>query len=204
MNQSAGTQRTNEGEAPTTVYQIQVAESVKGRVDGSQIAITQIGGDGLYVGGAVQFRVGEDAVILLEDRSAEGGYKVHGMKMGKLTVSQNVLAGPALEMDKLIANKKGESNKSQWTLEDLRKLVRDQEENRANPSAEIKKTMVTPTQPLPAPLAAVGKNSIENIQAQQIKKPASAEHSLTFWALLLGLPLLLLLGFLIWKMADTE
>ena len=106
-------------------------------------------------------------------------------------------------MDKMIAEKKGEPNKSQWTLEDLRKLVRDQEENR--PIAETKKTMATPPKPLPAPLLAVAeKTPIQNIQPQQMEKPESATHSLIFWTLLLALPLMLLLGFLIWKMTHTE
>lgn len=111
-----------------TYFELQVSESLKGEVASPQILIRELGGEkdgvALSVTGASHFQKGEETIVFLKDRNAEGTYDMHGMMMGKY----NLVSGPngeeVLTGAGLMNQPPGATQR--WTLEDLRKLIREQ------------------------------------------------------------------------------
>src|SRR4051812_41609045 len=111
------------------------------------LAIRELGGTkngiGMQVAGAAQFAEGEDVVVFLNDRNADGSYDVRGMMMGKYQVhkqpdGQETLSGPGLAGgpagsivtdDAVDRAQAGPSGASPWTVDRLRQLIDTQKSN---------------------------------------------------------------------------
>lgn len=136
-----------------TYYELQVKEPIKGNVPDQTLSMREMGGEkegiGLQIPGTANFSTGEDVVVLLRERNTDGSFNVDGMMMGRLSVQTDsdgneTLQGPAFMHQP--HSPSGEQPKAQWSLKDLRELVRKQDlESPAQTSQpQTRTTQLTP------------------------------------------------------------
>jgi MYXO-CTERM domain-containing protein len=149
-----------------TFWDVQVTETLKGVTgDSGTIRMREMGGEkdgtGMMVSGAASFRPGEDVVVFLSEKNAEGSFDVWGMMMGKYNVQkdengQEVLSGPGI--NDLTESRIGDAHEGQngqdghrgskkWNLDSVRRLVASQGDAPGAPSRPAAKPSVTPVAP---------------------------------------------------------
>lgn len=155
-----------------TFYDFALSEVLKGPVastSGHSITIREMGGSkngvGMEVAGTARFDTGEDVVVFLNPRNADGSYDVRGMMMGKLDVKQDengndYLVGPALiekqgngivQDDTLHINQGARA----WTLDRLRRLIDDQKSGNAHAENSQKPRTSPSATPVASPRQAI-------------------------------------------------
>ena len=118
-----------------TYYELQAGEVLKGETSQNQNwMIRELGGtkEGveMHIPGTAQFSPGEDVVVFLKNRNAEGTFDLHGMMMGKFNVKTDsngveYLDGPAFASD---------ASASSWTLDGVRTEIAKQKQSAAEGS----------------------------------------------------------------------
>jgi hypothetical protein len=175
-----------------TYYEIQVSETLKGKVNTQAIVIREVGGEkdgiGLQISGTSHFDKNEDAVIFLREKNSDGVFDVQGMMMGKYNLrtdseGREYLVGPGLPSE---PNSGMTSQKPvQWSLDSLRQLIRQQEGNSSKASsAPLSEKPVSPKvlaphpsftlNPSPTSIQAVSK---DQSAAPQLQSSATDESS---------------------------
>lgn len=135
-----------------TYVELRNDEVLKGSVEGRTLLIRELGGQveglSLEIPGTAKFKVGEDVVVFLSPRNADGSYDVRGLMMGKYDVEKNpegeeVLSGGELSLNRHHAltpdhdhhhgEEEGQSGPGvtvpsprKWTINSLRELIRTQ------------------------------------------------------------------------------
>jgi hypothetical protein len=116
-----------------TYYDLQTSESLKGDIPSGTLSIRELGGvkEGveMHVTGTAQFSPGEEVVVFLKTKNAEGTYDLHGMMMSKFSIKTDsngteYLDGPAIASD---------STASTWTVEGVRSEILKQKQNGVRP-----------------------------------------------------------------------
>ena len=83
-----------------------MSEVFKGAAQGPKLTIRELGGEkdgiGMQIAGAAQFSRGEDVVVTLGPRNADGTYDVRGLMMAKYSLEKDeagneYLNGPGLD-----------------------------------------------------------------------------------------------------------
>ncbi len=126
-----------------TFTDLGISEVIRGNVPGQQLVVRELGGTkdgmGMEVSGTAQFTRGEEVVLLLGETNPDGSRDVRGMMMGKFNIQQDAkgtqfLIGPGLsEVDPEgmpghdHSPKTGGHGDTVWSLNALRKLVREQD-----------------------------------------------------------------------------
>ena len=148
-----------------TFYELQISETLKGSVSGSNLLMREMGGEkdgiGMEVSGASHFDRGEDVVVMLSDRNSDGTYDIRGLMTGKLNVAQNqsgkeILTGPAVQGMEHIAEGHAEGHndtgtQTEWTLDALREVIRTQGGAPAGAVSAQNSTVAGRSQPHAAP-----------------------------------------------------
>jgi hypothetical protein len=116
-----------------TFYDLDVGEVFKGSVPGATLSMRELGGEkggiGMQIAGAAHFSRGEDVVVLLGARNADGTYDVHGLMMAKFNIEKDeagneYLNGPGLDSQGPVdEDSVGSSHSRKWSLRALRQLV---------------------------------------------------------------------------------
>lgn len=111
------------GSFPMTCHRVTVTERLKG-APASVVKVCQPGGktsDGqVMFGEGADLDVGEDVVLLLSARHADGTYSVHGASAGKLKVQPDeTVTGEGPNIDRA----HGKHSRA-WKLEDVRAAAR--------------------------------------------------------------------------------
>ncbi len=199
-----------------TFWELRIDELVKGDSSSkSSLVMRELGGEkdgvGMQVAGTAVFSRGEDVVVFLGLQNPDGSHDLHGMMMSKFTIrrredGREMLEGAALRSSTHPGLRghvlhgeeghEGPSPRPDWSLEDLRDLVRRQ----ANDGGAI-----TPTPRKPRPtLGASGPPSTDStgvggaqgqaspLQTSQVGDPPPKDGGgIPGWALLLGVATLL-------------
>lgn len=158
-----------------TFYEFDIEEPLKGRIVAGPGTIREMGGEkggvGMQVAGAAQFAAGEDVVALLSDQNSDGTYDIRGLMMGKLNIKRDesgreILSGPAISGTGDHAPMGGQpdsAKKVTWTLDSLRKLVKEQESAARNPQTSV----------IPSPRASEGPVVVASpAQASRLHNPS--------------------------------
>jgi len=149
-----------------TYTELNVSEVIKGQLPRgsvqSSVMMRELGGEkdgmGLQVYGTAKFARGEDVVVFLGPLNPDGSHEVRGMMMGKYNLEhgsdgKEYLKGPGLSIS-------ARSARQQWSLDDLRALVRQQG---APPSLQN------------AENGAMGKASTHGAKSSTLKELSSSE-----------------------------
>ena len=187
-----------------TFTELQLDDILKGGVTGRTLIMRELGGEkdgvGMQVSGTAQFERGEDVVVFLGNKNADGSHDVHGMMMGKYNVERDeqgkeylVGAGisstthPAIRGHEHLIQPDGEEGQgdtrtdSKWTIEALRQLIRDQAQA-TRPGAKPSHPPGTPRNPpSPQPAAPVPQT---RQQAAPRLQPTSPEAGGFSWGYL--------------------
>ncbi len=136
-----------------TFYELKIDEVFKGDFSGTSLIMRELGGEkdgvGMQISGVAEFRTGEDTVVMLGlPANPDGSYDVRGMMMAKFNVIRGEdggerLVGPGLGgggHEHVVAGARtadaahtADTEKHEFTLDDLRKIVRDQGTPPKNP-----------------------------------------------------------------------
>lgn len=201
-----------------TYYELQLEEVVKGKASGNSLVMRELGGEkdgvGMHIPGASQFSRGEDVVVMLGDRNADGSYDIRGLMMGKYNIERDssgkeVLVGPGISggghahEEGASENDQGHSGPvsgpgSKWTLESLRQLVRSQggapegQVSQQNPSVAASPqaggaTPQTPASPAAPRLQTSTPEEAKAAQPQPVIESRESGASWPKWALGIGL-----------------
>lgn len=152
-----------------TYYEIQVSEVFKGDPKtGTSIQIRELGGEkdgvGLQIAGTAQFSPGEDVVLTLGEKNADGSYDLRGMMTGKFSITRDQ-AGNEILLGATGEDIEGSADEHHgpWTLSEFRKLVASQSatsHSESNPSSKPSANLsvtpsgaVLPSAPTPTPTA---------------------------------------------------
>lgn len=179
------------GEGGRRIYtytELEITEVLKGAPGASRIRIRELGGEkngiGMHVSGTARFEAGEDLVIFLEPKSADGSFPVRSMMMGKFNLSRDdegreVLIGPGIpasdahaEQPENLENpekKEGRDDTAappKWTLDSLRSLIKEQ----AKAPAESKNAADSPT-----PAASPAQSPFSSPQAPRLQPQLAGE-----------------------------
>jgi hypothetical protein len=136
-----------------TFYEVAVDEALKGHAGsgGPTIVIRELGGEkdgvGMRIAGTAQFDRNEDVVIMLGEQNQDGSHDVWGMMMGKYDIERgddgkeylkgagvNEVLRPELRgHEDLMGHREGQhgpDSESKWSIDALRQLIRDQEQEK--------------------------------------------------------------------------
>ena len=204
-----------------TYYELQLDEVFKGKglEAGRQIMVREIGGEkdgiGLQVAGAAQFQRGEDVVILLGRANPDDSYDVQGLMMGKYTLEKDSegheyltgagvssLTHPAIRGHEQIFQGANTKAPIRWSLENLRKLLQEQESAAPPVTSEAK----TPNSarnpeasPKPSPSVKPSKQPAPLLQSDHEGESTSSDPGYVAWAVGGLAVVLLIAAFLLLK-----
>lgn len=143
-----------------TYYEIQVSEVFKGDPkSGTSIQIRELGGEkdgvGLQIAGTARFSPGEDVVLTLGEKNADGSYDLRGMMTGKFSITRDqagneiLLGATGEDIEGNPTEGSHDEHHGPWTLSDFRKLVASQSatsHSESNPSSKSSANLsVTPS-----------------------------------------------------------
>lgn len=181
-----------------TYYELKVEEVFKGSLEVNTIAMRELGGEkdgvGMQIAGTAQFSRGEDVVVFLSSEpNSDGSYDLRGMMMAKFGIRREddgseVLSGPGITGSDH-GHSAGDSHvdsaqaKSRFTLDDLRKIVKDQGSAPANP-----KPRATPPTPFAPPTPATPNAAVTDPADQLVESPQTEIRSVAVdWLLRFGI-----------------
>ncbi len=167
-----------------TFFELQISEVFKGGVNSATLTMRELGGEKegteLTIPGAATFQKGEDVLVFLHQKNQEGYFDLQGMMTGKFEIEID----PNQKTEVLV----GSGLTTPWTLDALRKLVKDQDQNsvKLQPSLNTKNLKESSaSSPTPNPPSAPARVP-QSIDGPRTEK----EGSLSFWAILAGLMIL--------------
>ncbi len=173
-----------------TFYELKVDEVFKGDFAGTSLIMRELGGEkdgiGMQISGVAEFRTGEDTVVMLAlPANSDGSYGVRGMMMAKFNVVRGEdggerLIGPGLGgggHEHVIAGDTASAEKHAFTLDDLRKIVRDQGAAPKNPHPAQAAQAGTPT-PVATPATPTGTDAADGAADSNQAAPPSNGFSL--------------------------
>lgn len=106
-----------------TVYTLRINEVLKGASPAEAvIQFRELGGEkdgmGMRIEGAAEFQDGEDVIVLLRDKNAEGSFDLQGMSLGKISVT-----GEEPGQERLVGTAFASEPPENRTLAYLRRLI---------------------------------------------------------------------------------
>ena len=199
-----------------TFWELQVEEVLKGAAGGAThtLLMRELGGEkdgiGMQISGAAHFSPGEQVVVLLGDRNAEGSYDIWGMMMGKYNIEKDedgteIIVGPGI--NSLTNPRIGDGHEGhgdtpgakRWTLADLRRLISSQGAEPGEAVNPPPKRVVTPS-PTHSPIPEASASATDSLAAPPLQISPSEDSTFPWWpGLALGAGVLGLIFILITK-----